>query len=43
MNDFDKDLLRRTAYKFYDKGAYPTASRLRNTVEEKTGFSGILT
>jgi transposase len=27
-------------YKFYDKGEYPTASKLRNIMEEKIGFSG---
>jgi hypothetical protein len=26
--------------KFYDKGEYPTASKLRKITEEKIGFSG---
>jgi hypothetical protein len=40
MNDFDKDVLCRTVYEFYDKGEYPTASKLRKIMEEKIGFSG---
>jgi hypothetical protein len=40
MNNFDKDVLSRTVYEFYDKGEYPTASKLRKSVEEKIGFSG---
>jgi transposase len=39
MNDFDKDVLCRTVYEFYDKGEYPTASKLRKIMEEKIGFS----
>jgi hypothetical protein len=27
-------------YRFYDKGEYPTATKLRNVMEEKVGFSG---
>jgi hypothetical protein len=38
MNDFDKDVLCQTGYEFYDKGEYPTASKLRKIVEEKIGF-----
>jgi hypothetical protein len=40
MNDFDKVVLCRTVYEFYDKGEYPTASKLRKIMEEKIGFSG---
>jgi hypothetical protein len=39
MNDFDKDLLCWTVCEFYDKGEYPTASKLRKIMEEKIGFS----
>jgi hypothetical protein len=37
---FDKDVLCQTVYEFYDKGKYPTASKLRKIMEEKIGFSG---
>jgi hypothetical protein len=40
MNDFDKDVLCRTVYEFYDNGEYPTASKLRKIMEEKIRFSG---
>jgi hypothetical protein len=40
MNDFDNVVLCRTVYEFYDKGEYPTASKLRKIMEEKIGFSG---
>jgi hypothetical protein len=40
MSDFDKDVLCRTVYEFYDKGKYPTASKLKKIMEEKIGFSG---
>jgi hypothetical protein len=40
MNNFDKDVLCRTVYEFYDKGEYPTASKLRKIMEEKIRFSG---
>jgi ribosomal protein L34 len=39
MNDFGKEVLCRTAYEFYDKGEYPTASKLRKIMEEKIWFS----
>jgi hypothetical protein len=40
MNDFDNEVLCRRVYEFYDKGEYPTASKLRKIMEEKMGFSG---
>jgi hypothetical protein len=39
MNNFDKDVLCWTVYEFYDKGEYPTASKLWKIMEEKIGFS----
>jgi hypothetical protein len=38
MNDFDKDVLCRTVYEFYDRGDYPTASKLRNYGGENRVF-----
>jgi hypothetical protein len=29
-----------SVYKFYDRGEYSTASKLRKIMEKKTGFSG---
>jgi hypothetical protein len=40
MNDFDEVVLYRTVYEFYDKGGYPTVSKLIKIMEEKIGFSG---
>jgi hypothetical protein len=40
INNFDKYVLCRTVYEYYDKGEYPTASKLRKIMEEKIGFSG---
>jgi hypothetical protein len=39
MNNFDKDVLCRTVHEFYDKGEYPTASKLKKIMEEKRVFN----
>jgi hypothetical protein len=41
MNDFEKDVLCQTVCEFYDKGKYPTASKLRTVMEEKISTEGV--
>lgn len=40
LDDFDKDFLRRSVHEFYDRGEYPTSSKIRKIMEEKTGYVG---
>ncbi|KAJ4441279.1 hypothetical protein ANN_11133 [Periplaneta americana] len=38
LNDFDKNMLRRTVLEFNDRGENPTLSKLRKAMAEKIGF-----
>ena len=41
LNDFEKDVLRRTIMKFYD-GQYPTAKKLTIAMREKINDQGLV-
>ncbi|XP_039294141.1 uncharacterized protein LOC120353647 [Nilaparvata lugens] len=40
MDSFDKDMVRRCVFQFYDNGEYPTSERIRTVLKEKINFSG---
>lgn len=40
LDDFSKDVLRRTVFSYYDKGEYPTALKLTRDLEQKIGYAG---
>ncbi|XP_050063318.1 uncharacterized protein LOC126552652 [Aphis gossypii] len=40
LDDFDKDIVRRFIYDFYDRGEYPTAFSILNTYREKNNYTG---
>jgi len=40
INDFDKDVLRRTVHEFYDQGEFPTSVNILSKYREKTGYKG---
>ena len=43
MDDFNKNIVRRTIQEFYDRGEYPTCQKLKEILMEKTGYSGSIT
>ncbi|PSN51218.1 hypothetical protein C0J52_13671, partial [Blattella germanica] len=40
LDDFEKDVLRRTIMQFYDDGQYPTAKKLTMAMREKINYQG---
>lgn len=40
INDFDKDVLRRTVHEFYDRGEFPTFVNILSKYQEKTSYKG---
>lgn len=42
LDDFNKDIVRRTVQEFYDRGEYPTCLKLKEILEQKIGFSGCI-
>jgi len=40
IDEFDRDVVRRTVLEAYDRGEYPTCKRLKEELMEKIGFSG---
>jgi transposase len=40
VDDFEKDVIRRTVQECYDKGEYPTCGKLKEALKEKIGFKG---
>ncbi|XP_060882122.1 uncharacterized protein LOC132953799 [Metopolophium dirhodum] len=42
VDDFDGDIVRRTVHEFYDKGEYPTAQLILNSVKKKNDYPGSL-
>lgn len=40
LDNFDKDVVRRTVEEFYSKGQYPTCDKLNIVLREKIGFKG---
>lgn len=40
IDDFNKDVVRRTVQEFYDRGEYPTVEGIRNSLVQKIQFSG---
>jgi len=42
VDDFDGDIVRRTVHEFYDKGEYPTAQLILNSVKKKNNYTGSL-
>lgn len=40
INDFDKDVLRRTVHEFYDRGEFPTSEKILSKYREKTSYKG---
>lgn len=42
VDDFDGDIVRRTVHDFYDKGEYPTAQLILNSVKKKNNYPGCL-
>lgn len=40
IDDFDRDIIRRTVHEFYDRGEYPTCKKLCDILREKINFTG---
>jgi len=40
IDDYDKDVLRRTVHEFYDQGEFPTSAKVLSKYQEKTGYKG---
>lgn len=40
MDDFNKDILRRTVHEFYDAGQFPTCAKISEALRDKIGYSG---
>lgn len=40
LDDFDKDVVRKTVLSFYDKGEFPTAEKVKLQLQEKIDFEG---
>lgn len=40
LDDFNKDIVRRSIQEFYDRGEYPTCSKIRDILKEKINFTG---
>jgi len=39
IDNFDKDVVRRTVHEFYDKGEFPTTLKILSKYQEKTGYT----
>lgn len=40
LDDFEKDIFRRTIFDFYDKGEFPTAKKITLALREKISYNG---
>lgn len=40
IDDFNKDVVRRTVHEFYDLGQFPVSSKILSKYQEKTGYKG---
>lgn len=40
LDDFNKDVVRRSIQAFYDRGEYPSCSKVREILKENIGFTG---
>lgn len=43
LDDFEKDVIRRSVQEFYDRGEYPTLKKLRDILKEKINYKGGIT
>ena len=40
LDNFEKDIVRRTVFEFYDRGEYPTINKITNLLKDKISYSG---